>query len=420
MRNALDFFKGRLNGFLNPVNRPFAPFAPLAQSGTAAALAFLLLGLAPQRALAHPTGVSKVDVTLRGDTVEAQVDVNRSDLWYALGFDQIQDVPRSEYASMNDRIAYYYQTRLDLKFDGASAPMTVLRWRKHGDPTARLDSADLVDTTIVLHMGWRIPDSARRMELGSKLFAELEVQPLCHLRVFHQGVVIKRKFLGLDHRFSLALAPDSLAAYLAAANRPAAAPGEGAPAGDGDEPVVLRFIGLGFTHILPEGLDHILFVLGLFFFSTMLRPLLIQVTAFTIAHSLTLGLSLLGVISLPSRIVEPLIALSIAVVAIENIFFRKMRPSRFLVVFGFGLIHGLGFAGVLKGLGLPEGQFLKVLFSFNGGVELGQLAVIALAWALTVWMWKKPWYHRRVVVPVSALIAAVGLFWFVQRLLASG
>jgi len=181
--------------------------------------------------------------------------------------------------------------------------------------------------------------------------------------------------------------------------------------------VVGRFVWLGFTHILPEGTDHILFVLGLFFFSVMLRPLLLQITAFTIAHSITLGLSLLGVFSLPSRVVEPLIALSIVIVALENIFFRKMRPSRFLVVFGFGLIHGLGFASVLKGLGLPEGQFFKVLFSFNVGVELGQLTIVAIASALTVWMWKRPWYFRRVVIPVSALIAAVGLFWFVQRLM---
>jgi hydrogenase/urease accessory protein HupE len=177
-----------------------------------------------------------------------------------------------------------------------------------------------------------------------------------------------------------------------------------------------RFLKLGFTHILPEGLDHILFVLGLFFFSTLFRPLLLQVTAFTIAHSITLGLSLLGIFSLPSRLVEPLIALSIAVVALENIFFRKMRPSRLLIVFGFGLVHGLGFAGVLKGLGLPENQFLKVLISFNLGVEGGQLAVIALAAAMTGWMWKKPWYFKRVVVPASALIAAIGLYWFVQRI----
>ena len=383
-----------------------------------AVLAAALLITLPRPAAAHPSGVSKVDVTFRpDDTLEATVDVNRGDLWYALGFGLVSETPRSEYGSMSDRIAYYYQTRLDLKFDGASPPMKVLRWRKHGDPAAKLDSADLSDTTIVLHMGWKIPPGARRLELGSKLFAELEVQPLCHLRIFAEGLEIKRKFLGLDDRFSVPLQPDSLAAMVAEARKPAVAPGEAPQAAAVEESVVGRFLWLGFTHILPEGTDHILFVLGLFFFSTLLRPLLLQVTAFTIAHSITLGLSLLGVFSLPSAVVEPLIALSIMVVAVENIFFRKMRPSRFLVVFAFGLIHGLGFAGVLKGLGLPEGQFFKVLISFNLGVELGQLAVIAMASALTVWMWRRPWYFRRVVIPVSTLIAGVGLFWFIQRLL---
>ncbi len=378
-----------------------------------AALA-LLAGFAclPRSAAAHPTGVSKVDMTLRGDTLVARVDVNRDDLWYALGFKPIREVPHSEYDAISDRIAYYYETRLDVKFDGRAAPIKVLQYRKHGETALKLDSAGLNDTTIAFRLGWPIPEGARRLELGSKLFVELEVQPLCHLRIFYQDQEIKRKFLSVDDRFSMPVAKDSLEALRAAAVAPASANTQGPT----EESVVARFLALGFTHILPEGTDHILFVLGLFFFSTLLRPLLLQVTAFTIAHSITLGLSLLGVFSLPSRIVEPLIALSIIVVAVENIFFRKMRPSRFLVVFGFGLVHGLGFAGVLKGLGLPEGQFLKVLVSFNLGVEGGQLAVIAIAAILTGWMWKKPWYFKRVVVPVSSLIAAVGLFWFIQRI----
>ncbi|MEO6094340.1 MAG: HupE/UreJ family protein [Fibrobacteria bacterium] len=378
--------------------------------------AFLIVMARP--AASHPTGVSKVDITFRADSVEASVDVNRDDLWYALGFNPVSETPRSEYGSMSDRIAYYYQTRLDLKFDGASAPMQVLKWKKTGgDPAAKLDSAGLSDPNIILHLGWRIPAGARHLELGSKLFAELEVQPLCHLRIFAGDVEIKHKFLSLDDRFSLPIEPDSLAAMAAVARQPASAPGKAIQTAVEEESVVGRFLWLGFTHILPEGTDHILFVLGLFFFSTLLRPLLLQVTAFTIAHSITLALSLLGVFSLPAAVVEPLIALSIMVVAVENIFFRKMRPSRFLVVFAFGLVHGLGFAGVLKGLGLPEGQFFKVLISFNLGVELGQLAVIAIASALTVWMWRRPWYFRRVVVPVSVLIAGVGLFWFIQRLM---
>ena len=380
---------------------------------SAAAFIFIFACLLPESARAHPSGVSKVDMTLRQDTLEALVDVNRDDLYYALGFKSLRDIPRSEYGSMSDRIAFYYQTRFDVKFDGRSGDMKVLQWKKHGgDPAAKLDSADLADTTIALRVAWPIPPGAQRVELGSKIFAELEVQPLCHLRIRYKGQEIKRKFLSLDHRFTMPLAADSLEALYARAMKPAGSDG----ANSEEESVVGRFIGLGFTHILPGGMDHILFVLGLFFFSTLFRPLLLQVTAFTIAHSITLGLSLLGVFSLPSAVVEPLIALSIVVVAVENVFFRKMRPSRFLIVFGFGLIHGLGFAGVLKGLGLPEGQFLKVLLSFNLGVELGQLAVIAIAAALTFWMWKKPWYFRGVVIPVSSLIAAVGLFWFIQRL----
>lgn len=173
---------------------------------------------------------------------------------------------------------------------------------------------------------------------------------------------------------------------------------------------------LGFTHILPKGLDHILFVVGIFLLSVHWRPLLYQVTAFTVAHSITLALSLYGVISLPASVVEPLIALSIVYVAVENIVVGELKPWRVWVVFGFGLLHGLGFAGVLTELGLPKGEFLPALIAFNVGVELGQLAVIALALlAVGLWFRDRPWYRARVVIPASLLIAAVGLYWTVER-----
>lgn len=178
------------------------------------------------------------------------------------------------------------------------------------------------------------------------------------------------------------------------------------------------YVVLGFTHILPKGLDHILFVLGIFLLSVHWRPLLYQVTAFTVAHSITLALSLYGVISLPSSIVEPLIAVSIVYVALENLFVTGLRPWRVWVVFGFGLLHGLGFAGVLTELGLPPGEFLPALVAFNVGVELGQLAVIALAFAAVgLWFRNRPWYRARVVIPASLLIAATGAFWTVERVL---
>jgi hypothetical protein len=179
-----------------------------------------------------------------------------------------------------------------------------------------------------------------------------------------------------------------------------------------------RFVALGVTHILPWGLDHVLFVLGLALLSPRLAPLLAQVTAFTVAHTLTLALSSYGVLRLSPRIVEPLIALSIVYVAVENVVSPKLRASRIVLVFAFGLLHGLGFAGVLGEIGLPEGQRLSALLGFNVGVELGQLGVIALA-AVAVGAWVRLGGERRALVrPASVLIAAVGLFWFVQRIVA--
>ncbi len=180
--------------------------------------------------------------------------------------------------------------------------------------------------------------------------------------------------------------------------------------------VAAQYTVLGFTHILPKGLDHILFVLGLFLLSIRWKPLLIQVTAFTVAHTITLGLSIYGVISLSPAVVEPLIAASIAYVAVENIMTAELKPWRAFVVFGFGLLHGLGFAGVLQEIGLPRSEFLTALLTFNLGVELGQLTVIASAYLLIGLWWKvKDWYRARVVRPLSALIAVVGVYWTIER-----
>jgi len=181
----------------------------------------------------------------------------------------------------------------------------------------------------------------------------------------------------------------------------------------------LEYVALGFTHILPKGLDHILFVLGLYLLSTDWRSLLIQVTAFTVAHSITLALGLYGVVEVAPSIVEPLIAASIVYVAVENMLTSKLQPWRPFIVFGFGLLHGLGFAGVLQELGLPRADFVTGLIGFNVGVELGQLAVIALAWVATGWLFRhQPWYRARIVWPASAAIALAGLYWTVERVMA--
>lgn len=180
--------------------------------------------------------------------------------------------------------------------------------------------------------------------------------------------------------------------------------------------IALQFLGLGFEHILPYGLDHILFVLGLFLLSPQLKALLWQVTAFTVAHSISLALSSCGVISLSASVVEPLIALSIAFVALENVFTTQLQPWRPLVIFGFGLIHGLGFAEVLHETGLGGRNFVTALLAFNAGVELGQLAVIGLAFLAVGWFRQRAWYRPRIVVPASCCIALAGLYWTAERI----
>lgn len=177
----------------------------------------------------------------------------------------------------------------------------------------------------------------------------------------------------------------------------------------------VNYIPVGFDHILPKGLDHILFVLGLFFLSTRLRSLIWQVSAFTLAHTVTLALGALGIVNVPGSIVEPLIAASIVFVAVENVFSSGLKPWRPVVIFCFGLLHGLGFASVLGEFGLPEAQFISALIGFNIGVELGQLTVIALAFLAVGWFAAKPWYRSAIAVPASCVIAAVGAFWFVER-----
>ena len=178
-----------------------------------------------------------------------------------------------------------------------------------------------------------------------------------------------------------------------------------------------QYLVLGFQHIVPRGIDHVLFVLGIFLVSRRARPILLQVSAFTVAHSITLALGMYGVLTLPSSIVEPAIALSIAYLAVENVFMNEPRRWRYALVFVFGLLHGLGFAGALNEIGLPRAEFLTALVSFNAGVEIGQLAVIACAYAVVgYWFGRRTWYRRRIVVPASACIACLGIYWMFERL----
>lgn len=183
----------------------------------------------------------------------------------------------------------------------------------------------------------------------------------------------------------------------------------------------VEYLVLGIEHIVPKGLDHILFVIGIFFYSLRLKSLVGQVTMFTIAHSLTLILASLDLIYIPAFIIEPLIALSISYIAFENILQKKLpfnsALSRYIIIFIFGLIHGLGFAFVLGDIGLNTSQLILSLLSFNLGVEVAQIGIIVLLFVLMIIPSRQSWYPPYIQFPISGVIGLIGLYWFFERVL---
>jgi uncharacterized membrane protein len=181
--------------------------------------------------------------------------------------------------------------------------------------------------------------------------------------------------------------------------------------------VAWYYFKLGFTHIVPQGLDHVLFIIGICLINTKLKSIIYQASAFTVAHTIALALSMKNIIVAPGQVVEPIIALSIVFVAVENIILSELKPWRIALVFLFGLIHGLGFASSLNEIGLPPGKFFTSIILFNAGVEVCQVIIIALLFSLLIYPFKsKTWYRHRIVYPISIAIALVSSYWTIERL----
>jgi hypothetical protein len=359
-----------------------------------------LIALSAPPASAHNFAFTDVTLSLRTDRFVADVGCDLDAL--ALGVDssadsaalfaEIAKLPVAERQALEARLAELLTRRLRVRFDGQAASF-VVAFPEKGRP--RPAGAPPSAFGLVARLEGPIPPGARTVSF----FASRAFPPV--------RLTVVRADGG-------AAPPDLLAPGAESAPLPLGAAGPPPTAGQ----TLARFVALGFEHIIPAGLDHILFVLGLALFSPRLKPLLAQVTAFTLAHTVSLGCSVYGVMSLPSRVVEPLIALSIVYVAVENLLASRLRPARLLLVFGFGLLHGLGFAGALRELGWPEGRRLLALVSFNLGVEAGQLAVIGLALAILAVTAALGVDRRPLVRAGSILIAAVGVWWTVARLFA--
>ena len=301
----------------------------------------------------------------------------------------------------------YTEKVLQLSFEpgGAARPQWEFEFTTfRGQPLTRADDP------VMLTGSWRLEDISNLTGYQARSLPEAELSLL--FLNYYQGEILR----GIQVLF-----PDETSRVLDLSNLAAAETGdpdqnliEGITA-PGNWATFTSFVRSGFVHVVPLGMDHILFVLGLFLLSRHWKPLLLQVTAFTLAHTLTLGLAATGTVQVPASVVEPIIAGSIVAIALENIFYPRYTPWRLLVVFVFGLVHGLGFAGALSQLDLPASALLVGLLGFNLGVELGQLTVIATGLLLTIWLRDPDRYRKAVVIPGSLAIAAMGAYWMIER-----
>jgi hypothetical protein len=337
----------------------------------------------------HADGTFRAEIVCDVDALALGVEASAADSGELAA--RIAALPKTEQDGLASGAGELLGRRIRVRFDDQPAPFTVSLPERGTRPPGSQPSA----LGLVAQLDGRIPAGARTVSF----FASRAFPP------------VRLTVVGPDRRARPVEVLDR-----GETSRPEPVSGGAAAAPEGSLIVARRFLHLGFTHILPAGLDHVLFVLGLTLLSSRLRPLLAQVTAFTLAHTLTLALAVYGVFSLPPRVVEPLIAASIVYVAVENLFRTEASWTRLVVVFAFGLLHGLGFAGVLSELGWPEGQRVLALLSFNLGVELGQLAVIVIALAVLAALTRLNVPRRRVEQGLSAGIAVVALVWTVQRL----
>jgi hydrogenase/urease accessory protein HupE len=286
--------------------------------------------------------------------------------------------------------------------------------------------AEFLPDRLPFLLVWTLPAGAKRCSVTFDLLIDVVGTGVVHANL-HRGDAVESKYTGLGTTVEFELttvSPDAVPAV----DNPAVMVGNQATT----TPLPMlppqttttaatssmsawQLLSMGFRHIVPEGLDHILFVVCLFLLSPKLKPLLIQVTAFTVAHSVTLALAMTGIVLLPSRFVETIIALSIVVMAVENLYSREVKPWRWILVFMFGLIHGLGFAGSFSQLQMSDGDAIRSLLLLNIGIELGQLTVVGVCAGITFWMWRYAWYTRFVIMPISGGIAGLACWWTIER-----
>jgi hydrogenase/urease accessory protein HupE len=355
-------------------------------SSQRAARALICLGLlaAPSAALAHPAPFSYVDLSLGRDGIDATVTIHMIDLGHDLQLDQLFIYNPAMVEAVRERIRALIAERLAV--GTGSVERLQPEW-KGAQPL--VERAAL---RITLRYPLDAPTGVLRVS-GPALFPYDPIHQT-FVNVYEGGELRQQAILDRTPR---------TIEYFAGTRQ-------------GTLEVIRRFLPAGIHHILI-GPDHILFLLGLILLGGSFRRLLLIVTAFTLAHSLTLSLAALGLVNPPSRVIEPAIALSIIYVGADNLLGRGGRDVRAWIAFGFGFVHGFGFAGVLREMGLPAAALGWSLFAFNVGVEVGQaLIVAAAASALALLRSRSRRAAELVAVAGSAIVIVAGAFWFVERI----
>lgn len=344
-----------------------------------ACLLAVLGDLAP--VAAHKTNLTTGSLVVDGPEIRYRLTVSAHDLAILLDIatDLTSPIPLERFAARIDLLREHLDEQLVILGDGMPCPRTALT----------VDYTRLPDD-IVLDLDYACPAPPRALRLTYRLFFGVDPG---HRAIGTIDAGRGRQEYLLDRHTTTLEAGVGERGVLA---------------------ILSRMVLLGVEHILI-GIDHVLFVVALLLGGGRLWSLVKIVTAFTLAHSLTLALAWFGLIALPGRPVEILIAASVAYVALENALGRG-KGHRWILAFAFGLVHGLGFYGVLSELETDPSHIVTTLLAFNLGVELGQLAIVAVLFPALVWAIRRPWY-RRAALCGSLAILAVALIWLVERAL---
>jgi len=347
----------------------------------AAAFAIAFAALAPARAaLAHTVGVSSGEYRLDGTVLHGDIGMANRELARLLpAIDTNHDgaIDPEELAAGRDTIARTVIGGIAVQADGAACAGALDRaWVTEEDGGA------------VFQVRYRCAAVPGRLTIAMPMLVGLTPGHHHMARVFRAG---KPEVAVLDRAHATWTV-----------------------GGSSNAGIAWSMLKLGVAHILT-GWDHLLFLLGLILVGGRRRALVGVITAFTLAHSITLALAALGAFAPSPRLVEPAIALSIAYVGVENFFVRD-ASRRWRVTFPFGLVHGFGFAGALREIALPRAQVPVALVTFNLGVEIGQLAVLAVALPLVITARRAPWFGDKGVKVLSAVIVVLGVILFVTRL----